>query len=1241
MRTPTLILAGLLLGTSCGSGILGVAFSSNRGDSNNPEARAPSVQVNPASMPYMRIQGGFEAEILIRNYRLAEDRDPTKFDQAERDEQAERQARLVNEPDLVWLHQAQDGPDDLRVLIDPEAYAAEVRTYFSGFGYEDWDGEAEAPQPVLVSFVEGEDTRLIVDIRPTPFLYAVRSRHQGQIIDLDLPLRVVVGNEVIGGASVPFRFYSPPVIGYAGEVPARVAVDGSSSVTIQVSELVDPDPTKLEAWILEREWAEPLLVEQNGKLVDNPAAFRWRRATTTPVGQMQQVGQKWSGTFQVRPSDTRFPGPAELAVQGVVTGGSLFQRIPVLYEPVLQTVGARPGQVTGGRSEDWFVLGQGLVPAMHDNGKVALDLAKVRLEVEKDGRKAVVPGERFASITNDTHIFFALPWSPDGLPGKASIRLVQDFEGLEVQKTLEDGVRYGIADPVLGPRMFVPAPTTVALAGGRFLSDNPDRPDLAALSAVGAALVGEVQLYRRYGLGLYRALGRSEKALGTSVQIFDPTSIALASGQSRDGIFVGGKLAAGGPKAGLMDPTDLPEAPFQLVEDASFGSADPVERLLGVDLNEDGRGDLVALQERPSLPGGRYGLQLWVSSTTGYAPSLPLTVPAGVAGAVALAHDLDDDDREDIVTVSAETAMVHLSYGTGNGNFDPLRSGSVSFLSTDFKLADVKDVLGVHVLQGAGSVADLCVVAEMTQGITLFPVAWDSTNSRYVTPASGQALTLSGTDTFVGSSSLDMDPAPGDEVLVLARSSQSIAGSLRAFGYARGKKPAFVESMRIAPNVLDRPLALQALRLGEELPGGAGGNGLLVLHQETLDGTSQLVGSILPRTPEGVGSARPELELDNEPGGLARGRFTAGSQVEGLLSLSTDKTNKPENQEVVLHEDRGFGLLARASTAPATDAIPSTLARVARGTQDDFAAWLTANGDLVVRSPAVGNPTTTLSLDPVIDTPTWGGLGPESRLMVGDGDLDGHEDLVLLLVPRQAVAKLRIVFLRRDPQATGFPFLLPTGNLRWYEADQRPAGAELGALLGPGSGMQMGLELGSFLFMLTLYRETGTAANPYYFDLVPDNLLSQVLPFKSSGYTVLFADLLAQPGVEYDDLVSLSDRVLSVSFHPKRKSPTGRTFSVDLSRTCPLTDDQVLGLAWTDMNGDGLEDIVVVGEVPYQSGTRPMVVLYRNLGGGSFDNAYVYPSFLHGGAAASFLTGDLDGNGMGDLQLGRRTLLSR
>jgi hypothetical protein len=84
-----------------------------------------------------------------------------------------------------------------------------------------------------------------------------------------------------------------------------------------------------------------------------------------------------------------------------------------------------------------------------------------------------------------------------------------------------------------------------------------------------------------------------------------------------------------------------------------------------------------------------------------------------------------------------------------------------------------------------------------------------------------------------------------------------------------------------------------------------------------------------------------------------------------------------------------------------------------------------------------------------------------------------------------------------------------------------------------------------------------------------------------------------------------------------------------------------LGLVAADMNGNTLPDLAVVGTVLRNKSNEGSVCLFRNLGRGSFGECYLFPSFNFGSEQKAFAVGDLDGNGMSDVILGRNVLLNR
>jgi tetratricopeptide (TPR) repeat protein len=91
-----------------------------------------------------------------------------------------------------------------------------------------------------------------------------------------------------------------------------------------------------------------------------------------------------------------------------------------------------------------------------------------------------------------------------------------------------------------------------------------------------------------------------------------------------------------------------------------------------------------------------------------------------------------------------------------------------------------------------------------------------------------------------------------------------------------------------------------------------------------------------------------------------------------------------------------------------------------------------------------------------------------------------------------------------------------------------------------------------------------------------------------------------------------------------------RTF--EGARTSQLPEDMGAGAAWADVDGDGDEDLFVVsvgGPLGADPASRARSRLYRNTGGGTFDEDRTFPETRIVGMGAAF--GDFDGDGDLDL----------
>ena len=1247
----------VLLLPACGAGVFGAIFGSSQSGSDSsapPPTQGPSVVVTPANLPFTQIQGDFQVQVTLRNYRLDESLDPTKFDSEELVEKQRREELLKADPDLVWLYKPEDGPRNLRVRIEGGSLGPGIQKYFQSFGYEDYDDETFAPQEVQFTFVEGSDTRLIVDIKPTPFLFALLEGSPGSLKDLTLPLSVVVDGKLLGGETFDFTFYAPPSISYTGPTPVPTAVDGRTTLEVQVKGLVDPDPEAAGAYVLVRDYDQPLQVIRNSELVDNPLAYRWLPATMNVVGSLVAAGDKYDGKFNVQLPANRFPGPADLAVQGGIAGADLLHRISLLYEPVLQAGGAGSGKITGGTVGDSFLLGRGLVPGKHANGAAALDFDKVELEIEKAGQTTRVPGTEFEQFSNESHIFYVLPAAPDGLPGPAKITLIQDIGMNQIRKSLTGGVRYAISTPLLGPLVHPLSGTPIRLESGRFLSEDLQAPDLALGSVVGSALLGEVQLLRRAGYGIFRTTGRSERTLLTGHQIFDLSSISRFSQGNRDSVYVAGDLSLG-PRVGRVLSTGSAATPFQFESNQGFGGTNAVEDTVSGLLNADAVEDLVVLERNPTRPGVDRDVRIWLTSTTAQGqPPYLLDVPTGVGGTVVRIADLDGDGNQDVIVVSKDKAEIQYAYGLGNGTFDAKRSAVVSFLSGDLLAKDLIDVLDLLVIPDPAApqlAKDLAVVVETTKGVGILPLRFQTSKQSPAPPVKGASLFhLEPGFHGVDSALMDVGGDKRDEVVLVIENTQGSAKIL-TFEYRPSQLPSFESRPWVEQTGLRFPVSAQRISLGKGVGSGVSGEGLLVLHREILDLKSEPVFSVYPRTSQGLRSPRPTIQTDVEPTALVAGHFsnTSTGTPSEILSFSPVQ-GTPSLTELIRHENLGVGLFEADSGSRMTVAepVPGSVVAVPRASAGSYVVFLTRQGNLVVRTPDASPVLNTLDLGPWMGT-GWNGLGADSRILVVDGDQDGTKDLVLVLMPGEPGMDVsHLIFLRGDAQhpISRVPFFAPSAAKQFEPFSGRVREAAAFSLLGTdrlGPALEVGLGIASFVWIYTLEDQLqATGNNPYAFALISPAEFEQIIGIKTSTYKMHFADLLddGEP-TGYSDMIAVTGRSLTISFNPKRNSAAGREFKVDVNMPCPLSDEEVLSIETHDMNGDGLDDILVAGIVDSGGQDVNLFVLYRNLGGGNYDNSYVYPTFLFGKAESCFALGDFNGNGVHDVQLGPRTLFSR
>ena len=1251
---------------SCGSGIVTGILGSKSGDSAGPpEVRAPSLQVNPATAPFARLEGNTLINIIIKDARLGEEHDPTKFDSDERAEFARRSKALQQNPKLKWFFPAQNSPDDARVFLRSREFDDDVTRFYANTGFEDYRGERGAPQHVLLTIVEGNDTRLIVSLDTVPFALAVFKGNNGKLKDLKLELSLRMAGGSIGKAPIEFTILAPPIyrLSNPGNLPARVSVDGSSTLRFEVSNLVEDNPSLLKAYILQRDYS---------KSVKLRSAFNWIEAQATNTnGLSKDSSGKFRGSFVITVPSARFPGLASLAIEGDGSGSSVLDSVSLLYEPKLARQGLRAGDVSGQESQPWFLLGSGLIPAKEpvSKGKIELDLANVELRFSKGGKTTRIDGIDFKEGTDASHIFFEFPPSPDGLPGSARLTLFQRLTAGKTAHTVEKeffgGVVYSVTNPVLGP-WVIPLPEQGLeikrdLVAGRFLSENSLRPDLTLLSAVVGNLrvVGELRLLRNFGFAVYRPMVKAEKTLLKDQDLLNPFQLSpfrdgRVGGSVLDNLYITG--GTGVAQIGLVKATNNIASPFSytgLLEKNRF--AQRIVDSASARLNGDKTEDLLVLAQESSVATQATEPELYVflSQANGAWQRRKVATAVSVQGTALHVSDLDGDFAVDVAVASPAMLELHVLHGDGLGRF--LRTDIFSFKDENLDLGSSVEIIGLFSMASPSQAGrHLAIVAKGSKAAAVFPLL--RSQGKYVRGISFE-IDFQGLD-LMSSTAMDIDGSTFEEVILGLKGTTGL-GCLKALRFDESSKQFKLAPALIEDPSLGEPSLLLPVRLTEALSLDTPGDGLLVLHKEILDSKLQQLVSVLPRKRSGLASRRPKLTLQAEPSKSVIGDFDLGdARIANDCFTMTPITNS-NDFKLELHRNLGPANYAKPLEAHVHAAIPGSLVRAPWKLDGDLVAWLTTDKKLFVRTPlpSGGSRIHTADLNQIINSQvpaSWPALSVLSKILVADGDKDGSDDLILCLVkPDENGIQTILAFLPALAQpgrdklpfavsangdgVTGIPlfraFDAIAGDLKPHSATNSP-GTEIALRMEPGAGV--------FTFFYSL-EKVKKPKESYKFSPIKGSSIQAILDLRTDAAKIMFADLRegdSSAGPKKNDLIVLTEnKELHIYLHPDRKVNSAKGFELDRQKPSPLGALDATGLAFVDMSGDGLKDILVVGR---GLSSRPLICVYLNLGGGVFTKtAHVYANLLLGDDSLSFAVLDMDGNGMQDLLLGRNCLLSR
>jgi hypothetical protein len=907
-----------------------------------------------------------------------------------------------------------------------------------------------------------------------------------------------------------------------------------------------------------------------------------------------------------------------------VTAGRSTILTDVYYRPELTAVAARRGSVGGG--ELVSLTGQGIVPFALTQVPPQPAFGSVQVFIAKGGQEVAIAQSEFRpSLSSPNSLVFVTPPSPDGRPGPATLRLrVLLPVPIDVER---DGLfAYGAAETELGPRGVRLDGADTAVGFGERASDAPVGTPLdAAVVAPDPSGVPVVRLLEALGNGMFAPLGQSVRA-GDRADLEQREPIDVVFGgfdadEWSDLLVVnrGSFRSAHVVLRGQEDPSQPLRSAGTAFRTQPFPAWTHVGRF-GVDGIDDvlvvGRDD-PRLQTEYALAdaGGAFASRRLFSQF----------VPALEASFVG---DIDGDGATDLLFASGgQAGFVRILFGESGPDFSDRRAVDIS------NVAALRSgvLVGLH---AAGPGPDRTIVL-VTAGGAVGPepalVHLPATAARTYTAAAAITVGLgSGGGAVARTLSADLD-ADGTDELVLARATSGL--ELHGWSVDRyGRLPGSVGLDAGRTGVVTDLAAGPAIAAG-------GRPAVFVVHDQPIgSGAEPRVSTLLVDPGPSLVDPRAETALQDAPRALLVGNFeTVGGVTGELLVAFSDRLE--------LFENDGLGQHASRAVLAAQGIVPASLAGLwaDQGAAPRGAVFLLDDGRVGVLD-ATGS--LRFSVDPLFDG--VGTLGGGSRLVVGDVDGDGLQDVAALVVverPSSGVIERQIALLRGLDAP--FPLAVP---VRAARTDVTGAAVDiaLGDLAPTSSGpkhLEAVVAVGrddvtnrGLLFFR--YVAGASPAEDRFVISVIDPGDARVAERLDPGL-VRVADL---DGDARDDLVVVSSsqdvvQVLRQSRASTRAQDEGDVdpFVFAVSAEQPLPGGLPESLQLADFDGDGLADLVVCVRSRLAQGDHPLVLAVSN-GLGGFAQVFDVPREHQGalGVGVSTGVGDVNADGIPDVVEGAR-----
>ena len=860
------------------------------------------------------------------------------------------------------------------------------------------------------------------------------------------------------GSAVPFTLIQQRVASLEllpGSGPRTLSTVGGSLLKVRVTGR--PNETSLEGVKLEVGVRGRGLLQATGVQVQRvPGSLDWEVTGTAPAS--------------VQPSQA-FPRVIDdLAGSSTVVGN-------VFFRPEIQAVSPAFGSIAGGTVVALF--GQGLAP-LQDPENLASDpdFTRVQIEFERGGRSLVVPLSQLRQPQSSlSQLVFAVPQSPDGRPGPATVTVTVTLSQAVVSDEEPDLFVYRRPAPGFGPRGSLQTAAPVSVEVAPLTGSSDDAPDMLLLTSTGGVPRTEVLVAEQNGM--FSTFGKPlVSAQQFSAGARDPEDVNTGDfdGDGDTDVLVVNGGGGGAATHTWLERRDAPNPLLTLsgVEvDDTTGGGETIS--VTGDFDGDAAADVFLVPTGNSILPPRLVLAAPASGQ----PTFAVRTLTGVLAQnapydAATVADLDQDGALDLVCLTGrDTMRVVTAYGDGSGSF-PVQN-TIDVTVPGYQPSVASEAVGVHAVEVGGQRPLALVFAgldssQQTPPSVVVLVPSSSSSRVYQQPTAAQVVQYPGNERIVATGFGELVGGGPSELVLAGASAGPGSGDpeLRLLGWAVDR---FSEVVGAFPEALEDLESIRALTVGLAVPVDgprvpAAIHGVFVDHRRSTGGIEDRISTWLVAPGPVIVAPDASMQLPAAVTGAALGNFSGQLAMSRTASREARDLFVSTGTGLLLLSNDGVGDFAITTTGfPMLGIVPGTLTAVDTSSGSAGAvAFLIDDGRLGFYDPGEAQPVVTaedLRSYTTGAAASWD-VDPTSTLLSTDVNADGAVDLVVVLVlsdPGGSGARQTVVLLmpgKSAPAATELPFHVPDPAIQVEVVADAGTGAVVGDLV---TGAETALEL--------------------------------------------------------------------------------------------------------------------------------------------------------------------------------------